>query len=707
MTADPYRPPHHDPSPGSRSDQDDAHNKHRKKRKRHRERPCGNPPAPPTGLVITYQVREAKTHLEFTGTIRWNEVTTDEQGHPTKIERYDVLAVPTNASGVPIDLDDASGWRLRAKIKQPLDEVRLDTATNPSGSTFRFVTKKNHGQSNGNKIRIKDCKSPTTYNGTYTVANVVNATTLEVVGGASGVADCDEPGIMVDADDRLHIVMEHLPRPKTWYWKVKARSVNVEGCVGDWTDWTTPTLPWTGADPEPPVPTYGVTPITFDRIGKGRRRKFRLKFTFDEVVDWDVPGGDQEDDMRAYVVQVDRSDDGVTWDGAPWYRKKMVMAKQDSDADTTRTVNFQVDRRQWYRCRVRSIDRFNRHGDWSDWTAAAWPNDNVKPPTPLNVRIFESATDRVVVDWEEPTIDYPTVGTVSGTSGTDALTGTGTKFTVEIEPGTKVKVGGNTYTVETVTSDTALTLTTNLSTSPSGSALFEIEEHPDVAYYEVQITKGANADTASTPDKWDAVYMRDKRPGTRRAFKVADADQGDPFYGRVRSVDMGLNKSSWIYAGSTASPNNNPNDNGVSSTISAGGGGVVVATFTKPGRLRERHYPYRWTNQTGQTLTFKRARAVIGIHDSATHPNDGCPRGSGKVRINLRRWTADETLHEAVLDIEDRLVIDAEEHKDAAAVAAGDFVITELEEDEAISVRVASVTSDFPGSDLVVQVFME
>jgi hypothetical protein len=58
-------------------------------------------------------------------------------------------------------------------------------------------------------------------------------------------------------------------------------------------------------------------------------------------------------------------------------------------------------------------------------------------------------------------------GTVTGTQGTETLTGSGTNW-VSGYQGYSITVGGYTYTIDKVTSPTSLTLTTNLSTSPSG-----------------------------------------------------------------------------------------------------------------------------------------------------------------------------------------------------------------------------------------------
>lgn len=606
-----------------------------KETKRKKRRPCGNPPAKPASVAVTFTATEARVHLRFTGKVKWDPVVTDEGGHGVHVKEYEVQYRAVNASGVPQELEDSKERRRVIRRFGPA-ELRLDDATNPSGSTFRFRTRRDHGIITGDKFKIEGCRHPSTYNGSYTATGTPSSTLVEATGGASGVANCDDPGKLIDDQDGCFVILREVPRPKTWYWQARVRAVDHDDCAGDWTTWTTPVLPWTGADPEPPTPTFtDPGAVTFDNKGKGRHTKVRLKFTFDEVVDWDVPGGDRESDMAAYAVQLDRSDDGVTWDGAP-YRTKIYPAK-DGDADTTRTAIFlNIRRRYWYRCRVRTIDRFGRRGDWSAWTTPALPFDDDQPPQPLNVKIFEASTDRVVVKWSDPTINVPTRGTVSGTSGTATLTGTGTQFLKEVEAGSTISVDGNTYLVKTVASATSLTLTTNLSTSPSADPLYLVEDDPDVARCRAQIAEASDVNTGPTPDEWSDVYDSDWTTGNRKSFKVDD--NGLTFYGRVRAEDAALNRSKWIYA--TLAGNSDPDVSGQSVTIGTGGGGWETATFTKPGRLRVREYAYKYTNNTGITLTFKRARAVIGRHVHGSHPNgDGAPRGTGPVRVQLNLYS--------------------------------------------------------------------
>jgi len=559
--------------------------KHHKTPRKHKDRPCGNPPALPTGVTLTFQATEALTHLRFTGQVKWSEVSQDIQGHGLKIDHYDVECLPCNVGGTPVDLDAADGvsWRIRHHVKQPVQELKIKTATNPASTTFRYVTRNDHGQSAGNKITVSGCKSPTTYNGTFTVVTIVDSVTLEVNGGSSGVAACDEPGKMQDADDRLHIIFPHVPRPKTWYFKARVRAVDRSGCIGNWSAWTAAILPWTGSDPEPPTPTFtDPGALTFDSKNRSRHHKLRALFTFNDMAPWDVPGGDHEDDLDHYEVQIDRSDDGVTFDGKPFPHQRVPARRNAGSADAegydqlaTRTAIFHggyIQRRYWYRCRVRSFDRFNRPGDWSSWCTPAFPFDDTQPPTPLLVRVHSTATDRVVLDWDDPPVYIPVRGTWSGTTGTPTLNGTASpKATVEVERGSLIRIDGVNYTVKHTgstpgtPSDTILTLTTNLSTTPASLRLFLVEDDPDVAYYVVQIAKSGDVTTGS-PDQYNIIYAKDRTRGNRKAFKILDADKGNTFYARVRSVDAAFNRSAFVAA--KLNPGN--------SSTSAGGDGVVI-----------------------------------------------------------------------------------------------------------------------------------
>lgn len=351
----------------------------------------------------------------------------------------------------------------------------------------------------------------------------------------------------------------------------------------------------------------------------------------------------------------------------------------------------------WYRFRVKAVNTSGCDSEWSSWTSWTLANDHVAPPSPLLVKIYASSTNRVVIDWDPPIVYLPTEGTVAA-SGTTTLTGTGTFFNAQISIGDTIRIGlaGDVRTVTAIASDTSLTVDTALSTF-SGEVAYVSEPDPDVAGYDVWL----DTVVGFTPP----AYKRDKdHHSTRISFRIPDADAGLTFYGRVKTYDASGNKSAWIPATIAGNSSSGATADGV--TLGSGGGGAV-ATFRKIGRLRVKHYANaRWTNTTGRTLTFKKARATVGDKEAAT----GAPTGSA-IKINLKLWDTTETTTTSVFqaggggDDDDRLKIDAGTYKDVNGPST--FEETQILADEAISVKIAAVGSGFPGEDLIVQVFME
>ena len=207
-----------------------------------------------------------------------------------------------------------------------------------------------------------------------------------------------------DDDDpvRYHVYFGHMARPKTWYRSARIRVRAGKGCWSEWSDWTPPVLPWFEADPKPPTPEH--LSMVYDVERKARHGRFRAIVTFDEVGPWDVPGGDTEDDMKAYVVQLQRAELGageVEGNWTDWKRDRMRAAK-DKDEDTiVKTVFHNVRKRYVYRVRVRSIDRFNRRGDWSEWYYGGQPGDTTPIPAPTGVTL-DVDQHKFHVTWDVP-----------------------------------------------------------------------------------------------------------------------------------------------------------------------------------------------------------------------------------------------------------------------------------------------------------------
>jgi hypothetical protein len=352
----------------------------------------------------------------------------------------------------------------------------------------------------------------------------------------------------------------------------------------------------------------------------------------------------------------------------------------------------------WYRFRVQAENRDGCVGDWSSWTSWTLANDHVAPPSPLLVKGFTNSTNRLVVDWDPPLAYLPIEGTASVTAGTAAVVGVGTFFQTQVGPGDTIKLDSETFNVLSITDNTHLTLATNAVSGHTNAIPYQEEPDPDVAFYQVWVGTGTTIANGT-------LYKRDRYCHvTKKSFRVADADAGTVFYMWVRSVDSSGNRSAWIAA--TAAGNSSSATAPDGFAIGAGGGGFIVATFSKAGKLRVKHYSNkRWTNSTDQVLYFKRARLTVGDKEAGT----GAPTGSA-VKMNLRRWLADESAHAPVFDTgagadrDDRLTVAAGTYKDTTN--PNDFNITSLLNGEAISVKVTAVGSGFPGEDFTLNVYL-
>jgi hypothetical protein len=204
----------------------------------------------------------------------------------------------------------------------------------------------------------------------------------------------------------------------------------------------------------------------------------------------------------------------------------------------------------------------------------------------------------------------------------------------------------------------------------------------------------------SKSSDFSTVYAKARTKSNRQSFKIAPADVDSMFYARARSVSADGDKSAWIPA--TIAGNSDPNAS--PDGVSVGAADREVATFSVSGNLQVRHYPAQWTNTTGNTLKFKRARVRVGRHDPGAHPNDGCPIG-GPIKVQLVLHSADDSTETNLFDADDRLKIDANTHRDANP--ASSFQAASIAPDEGITVKIVEVGSTSPGSDLVLQLVME
>jgi microcystin-dependent protein len=206
-----------------------------------------------------------------------------------------------------------------------------------------------------------------------------------------------------DSDnDEPHVRFASLDKPKTWYIQCRARIQDKHHRKSAWTSWSNPQLPFQTAMPKPPAPV--ITDLSFFKDNGARETKYEGRVLFNNVQDWDVPGGDHEDDMARYAWKVQVQINGT---GSWRLLDKGTIEDVDDDEDdgpTTGKFTFRrVHRRHKYRVKMRSIDRWNRRGDWTAWFPTS-SGVNIAQDTPPQVTItrYIDVKKRRGVTWQAP-----------------------------------------------------------------------------------------------------------------------------------------------------------------------------------------------------------------------------------------------------------------------------------------------------------------
>jgi microcystin-dependent protein len=389
---------------------------------------------------VRFRVREAKTHLEYYGYAVWNEQTVDSNGLPGDfdVDRYHFQwKVTTDAAGN--NYAHESGEKVRGhKTVHVADDNKTQTleVTGASGGTFKLgVGSAETGDIawNATAAQVKTALSGV---GGLTAGAITagggplgtSPVTLDFTGDDPTprlvITDDDltgsNPNITSQRKDKYRVDFGRMWQPKRLYVSARLRVRAGAGCWSDWSLWTTPVHPTDGTtDPTPPFPANTV--ITFDHLHSARSDPLRAIVRGDYVSFWDVPGGDVEDDVARYIVQLQYSNDGgATFE---WPPKRSIVRDKDDNDNRWRAVFHNIDRRRVYRYRVCTEDRYNRRGDWgpgafssdnrvAGWSAYVDPKTfDESPPAPT----FASAdVDRAKVTCEiddppafwKPRIDY-------------------------------------------------------------------------------------------------------------------------------------------------------------------------------------------------------------------------------------------------------------------------------------------------------------
>lgn len=132
----------------------------------------------------------------------------------------------------------------------------------------------------------------------------------------------------------------------------------------------------------------------------------------------------------------------------------------------------------------------------------------------------------------------------------------------------------------------------------------------------------------------------------------------------------------------------------------------VPIVWTKNGVIETGLYASKFVLDNDYDIV--KARVVIGAHDAASHPNDGCPLGGAgdAVYVQIRRFDSADENPVNVFDADDRLKVDRNTHKDTQWAA--DMNVTRLYEDEILRIKVtASDGITYMGEDMTVMLVLD
>lgn len=276
----------------------------------HRE---GDPDRPDTP-VMRFKVHERRDRLDYDMVVDWSAVTTDEFGNKVEVQDYEV--------------------EMRPMIE--IEEVDYNAA-NPDHWTDGTETtwwKMDTVEPNEGHIRRKTARQKEDKDG-------------------------NDPNVPTK------VVFERVPRPKKWFYQARVRAKAAKNDRSKWSEWTDPVLPFATAPDAIPPQITGST-IDFDRHDKKKgSNPLRAVVEWDEILSWDIPGGDDDSDLAGYIIQFRKCDeDGNEIAGAKVHRR-FIPSKKDDDAGTRVEAIFHaIKRNNYYQYRIRTVSIYGHKGPW-------------------------------------------------------------------------------------------------------------------------------------------------------------------------------------------------------------------------------------------------------------------------------------------------------------------------------------------------------
>lgn len=217
---------------------------------------------------------------------------------------------------------------------------------------------------------------------------------------------------------------------------------------------------------------------------------------------------------------------------------------------------------------------------------------------------------------------------------------------------------------------------------------WEDSTHPDFDRYKVVVLK-----STTSGGTFSVVRTRYVRH-SHIAVAVSDTDKTAWWKVRVR-VQLTVNPD-----GTRDESTDDDSDADQADDIT---GGRFTQVFTKNGVIEAKTYAAKWVADGNYTI--KRARVIVGTHDSTTHPADGTPTG-GAIYVQIKKYDTTDSNPVNIFEADERLTVAAGTHRDTAW--ASDVAISNIAEDEILRVRVSKVAATtYMGRDMTVSVVLE
>lgn len=399
--------------------------RHGKDRQRHPKRPCGTPPSTPTGLLVLFDVNHKLRQSRLRAKLRWTEVTTDVQGHPTKIRRYDVAWAfsldnvtwdeDTERYRVPAKDDTDPGpmahlvirgirrayyyrFRVRAVDRDCPGAWSAWTAgISPSDTSIPPLPLNVDLRINQRKARIK-WDSPVETTASYTpgpddaaLSEIPHPDVAFYQVQLDTASTFNTPNLQKDMFQAAEYKVFRITKPNATgpNWWARVRSVSATHRVSAWVV-VGPT--WLGALPTPAAPS-----VAFDALGP-RHNLARAVVTVSTYSPAQLTAHD--DDIAYYTVQVAIAATHPPGTPPAGARRKHQRVLGDETGDDLAATFGSIRKDHFVYARERVVDKEGKQSPWSAWTDAGSPIGGT-PAAPTNV--VDVSTHKLAgIRWDTP-----------------------------------------------------------------------------------------------------------------------------------------------------------------------------------------------------------------------------------------------------------------------------------------------------------------